>query len=66
MPTPLLRTKLHVPPVRPGPVPRRQLLERLDAGLPWKLALVCAPAGFGKTTLLGLAIGAAIDQRRNG
>jgi LuxR family maltose regulon positive regulatory protein len=52
MSTPLLRTKLHVPPIRPQLVPRRYLLERLNAGLTWKLALVCAPAGYGKTTLL--------------
>jgi LuxR family maltose regulon positive regulatory protein len=62
MPTPLLQTKLYVPPVRPDPstmlrtgmVPRPRLLERLDEGLRLdrKLTLVSAPAGFGKTTLL--------------
>jgi LuxR family maltose regulon positive regulatory protein len=52
MPTPLLRTKLHIPPVRPELVPRPRLIERLNAGLHRKLTLVSAPAGFGKTTLL--------------
>jgi LuxR family maltose regulon positive regulatory protein len=33
-------------------IPRARLLERLNAGLGGKVTLVCAPAGFGKTTLL--------------
>ena len=33
-------------------IPRPRLLERLNAGLGGKVTLVCAPAGFGKTTLL--------------
>ena len=64
---PLLVTKLHIPPLRPGLVPRPQLVERLNqalgpgisqAGEPaqsWfarRLTLISAPAGFGKTTLL--------------
>ncbi len=52
MATPLLRTKLHIPPYRPELVPRPSLIERLDAGIQRKLTLVSAPAGFGKTTLL--------------
>ena len=48
----LLQTKLYVPPLRSEQVPRPRLVERLDAGLGRKLTLVCAPAGFGKTTLL--------------
>jgi len=31
---PLLQTKLHIPPVRPGLVARPRLIERLNAGLP--------------------------------
>jgi len=50
--TPLLRTKLYIPPVRPELVPRPRLIEWLNAGLHRKLTLVSAPAGFGKTTLL--------------
>jgi ATP/maltotriose-dependent transcriptional regulator MalT len=50
----LLQTKLYVPPVRPERVPRPRLIEQLDTStrLGHKLILVCAPAGFGKTTLL--------------
>ncbi|TEU22071.1 MAG: hypothetical protein E3J21_00800 [Anaerolineales bacterium] len=52
MTTPLLQTKLYIPPVRPELVSRPRLIERLNAGLHRKLTLVSAPAGFGKTTLL--------------
>jgi LuxR family maltose regulon positive regulatory protein len=54
MVAPLLRTKLYIPPVRPGLVSRPHLIERLDEGihLGCKLTLISAPAGFGKTTLL--------------
>jgi ATP/maltotriose-dependent transcriptional regulator MalT len=52
MVTPLLATKLYVPPLRRDFVPRPRLLERLDEGLHRRLALVSAPAGFDKTTLL--------------
>src|SRR5512136_1812112 len=58
MGTPLLTTKLRTPPVRPELVPRPRLIERLNAGLELdngfarKLTLVCAPAGYGKTTLV--------------
>ncbi|MGO4363216.1 LuxR C-terminal-related transcriptional regulator [Terrabacter sp. RAF57] len=51
---PVLGTKLHVPRARRPLVPRRRLTDRLDlpgASLP-RLVLVCAPAGFGKTTLM--------------
>ncbi len=43
-----------MPPIQPGLVARKRLLERLDEGvrLGHKLLLVSAPAGFGKTTLL--------------
>jgi LuxR family maltose regulon positive regulatory protein len=51
-PDALLATKLHLPGIRPGFVPRPRLLERLTAGLASALTLVCAPAGFGKTALL--------------
>jgi LuxR family maltose regulon positive regulatory protein len=53
MVTPILTTKLHIPPLRRSLVPRQQLLDRLDQGLHRKVTLVSAPAGFGKTTLLG-------------
>ena len=53
MSAPILVTKLYRPPPRPEAVPRPRLIARLDAGLHRKLTLVAAPAGFGKTTLVG-------------
>jgi LuxR family maltose regulon positive regulatory protein len=52
MATPLLTTKLHVPPTRLELVSRPRLLERLSADPKRKLTLVSAPAGYGKTTLV--------------
>jgi LuxR family maltose regulon positive regulatory protein len=49
---PLLTIKLYVPRVRRDLVPRARLVQRLDEGVTRKLALVSAPAGYGKTTLL--------------
>ncbi|MBN2006074.1 MAG: hypothetical protein JXA21_22140 [Anaerolineae bacterium] len=55
MDTCLLTTKLYIPTPRPDFVPRSHLIGRLDEGLRLgrRLTLVSAPAGFGKTTLLG-------------
>ncbi|TAK36412.1 MAG: tetratricopeptide repeat protein [Chloroflexota bacterium] len=50
---PLLATKLSPPLSRPELVTRPRLLERLLKGLQGKLTVLSAPAGFGKTTLLG-------------
>jgi len=52
MPTPILTTKLYVPPPPPKAVLRPRLIERLNEGLQRKLSLISAPAGFGKTTLV--------------
>ena len=52
MSTPILATKLFVPPPRPKVVLRPNLFERLDEGLHHRLTLISAPAGFGKTTLV--------------
>src|SRR5215217_4786876 len=52
MSTPLLATKLYIPPPRPNVVLRSRLSERLKDGLRRKLTLIAAPAGFGKTTLV--------------
>jgi len=48
----LLATKLHVPRLQPGFLPRPRLVEALDEARGLGLILVCAPAGFGKTVLL--------------
>ncbi len=58
MPTPILATKLYIPPPRPKLVLRSRLIEQLNEGLRQhqgfgrKLTLISAPAGFGKTTLV--------------
>jgi LuxR family maltose regulon positive regulatory protein len=56
MDTPLLLTKICLPPARlvGSQVPRQHLLARLNEGvrLRRRLILVSAPAGFGKTTLV--------------
>lgn len=52
MDTPLLDTKLYLPPPRAGVVRRARLFALLDEGLHCELTVVSAPAGFGKTTLL--------------
>jgi hypothetical protein len=48
----VLATKLHVPRTRPGVAARPRLVNRLAGTQGGELTLVCAPAGFGKTTLL--------------
>jgi LuxR family maltose regulon positive regulatory protein len=50
----LLKTKLHIPPAHRALVSRPALFARLDEGVRagYKLVLVSAPAGFGKTTLI--------------
>jgi ATP/maltotriose-dependent transcriptional regulator MalT len=47
----LVGTKFHVPPA--GVVPRPRLLRSLAKATGRDLTLVCTPAGFGKSTLLG-------------
>lgn len=48
----LLADKLHLPRPRPDAVPRPRLVEELDRAARGEVTVVCAPAGFGKTTLL--------------
>ena len=48
----LLQTKLQRPRVPRHYVPRPRLFERLDQGSQAPLTLVCAAAGYGKTTLV--------------
>jgi LuxR family maltose regulon positive regulatory protein len=51
----LLATKLYMPPARPSghTVVRSRLFGQLAEGLDGRLTLLSAPAGYGKTTLLG-------------
>ena len=50
MSAPILATKLFIPRPRPRAVQRLRLVERLDEAR--ELALVSAPAGFGKTSVV--------------
>ena len=55
----LLQTKLYIPDLRPSLIPRPHLLAKLEQGLDprtaffsGRIALICAPAGYGKTMLV--------------
>lgn len=50
----LLSTKYQIPPVGTRPIQRHSLLQKLNDGfqLGRRLMLICAPAGYGKTTLV--------------
>ncbi|MCB0163658.1 MAG: hypothetical protein KDI79_05485 [Anaerolineae bacterium] len=52
MTSPIILSKIQIPPTRPDLIARARLVERLQVGLNRKLTLVSAPAGFGKTTLI--------------
>ena len=52
MSTALLATKFFAPPRPAHDISRAFLIKRLDDGLSGKLTLVCAAAGFGKSTLV--------------
>jgi LuxR family maltose regulon positive regulatory protein len=58
MPAPILVTKLFPPLINKELVKRRDLIDRLSKGLDRKAALISAPAGFGKSTL----VSAWLDQ----
>lgn len=55
MSAPVLTTKFYAPPHQPRLVVRPRLIEKLNEGLraSRRLTLISAPAGFGKTTLVG-------------
>jgi LuxR family maltose regulon positive regulatory protein len=59
-----IESKLHAPGTRKEWVQRPRLLEELDRAVSAKLVLVDAPAGFGKTTLVGQWRASAIERRR--
>ena len=60
---PLISTKLRVPQARPKLVARPRLTERLNRESGRRLTLITAPAGFGKTTLLGEWMAGRSDER---
>ncbi len=51
--TPLLMPKLRPPHLHNSLIARTDLLRRLNAGLEGRLTVLSAPAGYGKTTLVG-------------
>jgi LuxR family transcriptional regulator, maltose regulon positive regulatory protein len=51
-PVPLLESKHRCPPLRDGLVPRPRLTRRVAGASDLPLALLVAPAGYGKTTIL--------------
>ena len=59
----LVATKLHIPTLRVGMVPRDRLVAQLLAGAERRLTLVCAPAGWGKTVLLAQWHASAEERR---
>lgn len=73
--TTLASTKLHPPRLRGNHMPRPRLLAQLDAALDADVVLICAPAGYGKTTLAadwlgrpaaGRAAWVSLDEGDNG
>ncbi|MDQ0090157.1 ATP/maltotriose-dependent transcriptional regulator MalT [Paenibacillus anaericanus] len=52
MRTPILTSKISIPSVNSHYVPRPRLMEQLDESVRYRLTLVTAPAGSGKTTLV--------------
>jgi len=64
MPTAVLATKFHVPFQRVGLVARPRLIEQLDTALHEgrKLTIISAPAGYGKTTLVGEWIATLVSK----
>ncbi len=53
---PLLHTKLRLPSIRQGLVPRPRLQDQVAQGMRGPLTVVTAPAGFGKTTVVASCV----------
>lgn len=65
----LLQTKLYIPRLRPSLIPRprlvaklRQVFDSRAALFDGRLALISAPAGYGKTTLVSEWLAQLSDQ----
>src|SRR5512134_2735379 len=67
MSTPVLATKLYIPPPRQKAVSRPRLLERLNAGLQHTpgILLISASAGSGKTTLVSEWVNSLNPSKKN-
>ena len=52
LPFEITEAKLQPPPIRPGMVPRPEVVDRLRASRQASVVAVSAPAGYGKTSLL--------------
>ena len=52
MATQLLTTKFYIPTLRPDHVPRPHLIEKLNKTSHYRITLISAPAGYGKSTLI--------------
>ncbi|KRF05573.1 hypothetical protein ASG89_20840 [Paenibacillus sp. Soil766] len=69
----LLKTKISIPVTRESLVKRNRLMSVITKGLQGRLTAVCAPAGYGKTTLLsqwvresgGLCAWVSLDEMDN-
>jgi LuxR family maltose regulon positive regulatory protein len=60
---PLLRTKIHQPPVDDDHIHRPSLLARLNRHRHRPLTLISAPAGYGKSTLVSCWLASADVSR---
>lgn len=56
MPHPVINTKLFAPALRPESILRPRMSEIFKDGLHRRMTLVCAPAGFGKSSLISECI----------
>lgn len=52
-PTSLLATKFYIPPTRPNYIARTRLMDLIKAGMDKNILIISAPAGYGKTSLVG-------------
>jgi LuxR family maltose regulon positive regulatory protein len=66
LPASLLSTKFSIPPVRHERISRPRLLAWLDQATDFRLVLISAPAGYGKTTLLSEWAAQQIDRMWRG
>ena len=58
----MLKAKLTLPPAPPMSLSRPRLLDLMSESLKQPLTLLCAPAGFGKTTLLSAWVNETVER----